>query len=83
MIGSNWSVHKQPAIISNSSPTELTTSGLILEGQSKIAIFTILVTGSIIGGIAIVSWKVVKAIGIVFFGSLILSLIFLSGMDHP
>ena len=31
-------------------PTELTTSGLLLAGQSKIAIFTILVIGSIIGG---------------------------------
>jgi len=31
-------------------PTELTTSGLLLEGQSKIAIFVILVTGSILGG---------------------------------
>src|SRR5215467_607608 len=31
-------------------PTELITSGLLLEGQSKIAIFVILVTGSILGG---------------------------------
>jgi membrane protein YqaA with SNARE-associated domain len=31
-------------------PTELTTSGLLLDGQSKIAIFIILVTGSILGG---------------------------------
>lgn len=31
-------------------PTELTTSGLILEGQSKMAIFIMLVTGSILGG---------------------------------
>ena len=32
------------------NPTELTTSGLLLEGQSKIAIFIILVSGSILGG---------------------------------
>ena len=133
-------------------PTELTTSGLLLAGQSKIAIFTILVIGSIIGGfvayyigfggirflkrlhkkpnkksddtstsllkkygwvilfispwipiigdtipiiagatkynfrlfsIAIVSGKVVKGVAIVFFGSLILPLIFPSGMHHP
>ena len=31
-------------------PTELTTSGLLLEGQSKIAIFIILVIGSVLGG---------------------------------
>ena len=31
-------------------PTELTTSGLLLAGQSKIVIFTILVIGSIMGG---------------------------------
>ena len=31
-------------------PTELTISGLLLEGQSKIAIFIILVSGSILGG---------------------------------
>ena len=131
-------------------PTELTTSGLLL-GQSKIAIFVILVTGSILGGfiayylgygglgflkwlrkepskksedtstsllrkygwiilfispwipiigdyipivagatkynfrlftIAIVSGKIVKGIAIVFFGSLILPLIFPSGL-HP
>jgi membrane protein YqaA with SNARE-associated domain len=30
------------------NPTELTTSGLLLEGQSKIAIFIILVSGSIL-----------------------------------
>lgn len=132
-------------------PTELTTSGLLLEGQSKIAIFIILVSGSILGGfiayyigyagigflkrlrkkpskksedtstsllkkygwtilfispwipiigdyipivagatkynfrlftIAIVSGKIVKGIAIVFFGSLILPLIFPSGI-HP
>ena len=132
-------------------PTELITSGLLLEGQSKIAIFVILVTGSILGGfiayyigygglaflkrlrkepskkseytstsllrkygwiilfispwipiigdyipivagatkynfrlftIAIVSGKIVKGIAIVFFGSLILPLIFPSGL-HP
>jgi membrane protein YqaA with SNARE-associated domain len=132
-------------------PTELTTSGLLLAGQSKIAIFTILVIGSIIGGflayyigyggisflkwlrkkpnkkseykgasllkkygwvilfispwipiigdyipivagatkynfklftIAIVSGKLVKGIAIVFFGSLILPLIFPSGLHH-
>ena len=124
-------------------PTELTTSGLLLEGQSKIAIFIILVIGSVLGGfiayhigyggigflkrlrkkpskksedtstsllkkygwiilfispciptigdyivagatkynfrlfsIAIISGKVVKGIAIVFFGSLILPLIF-------
>ena len=132
-------------------PTELITSGLLLEGQSKIVIFVILVTGSILGGfiayyvgygglaflkrlrkepskksedtstsllrkygwiilfispwipiigdyipivagatkynfrlftIAIVSGKIVKGIAIVFFGSLILPLIFPSGL-HP
>src|SRR5215469_10959011 len=31
-------------------PTELTISGLLLEGQSRIAIFIILVSGSILGG---------------------------------
>src|SRR5919108_3440191 len=31
-------------------PTELTISGLLLAGQSKIAIFTILISGSIMGG---------------------------------
>ena len=31
-------------------PTELTISGLLLQGQSKIAIFIILVSGSILGG---------------------------------
>jgi len=31
-------------------PTESTTSGLLLEGQSKIAIFIILVSGSNLGG---------------------------------
>ena len=133
-------------------PTELTISGLLLEGQSKISIFIILVIGSILGGfiayyigyggigflkrlrkkpskksedkstsllkkygwiilfispwipiigeyipivagatkynfrlfsIAIVSGKVVKGIAIVFFGSLILPLIFPSGLHHP
>ena len=133
-------------------PTELTTSGLLLEGQSKIAIFIILISGSILGGfiayyigyggigflkrlrkkpsnksedtstsllkkygwiilfispwipiigdyipivagatkynfrlfsIAIVSGKVVKGIAIVFFGSLILPLIFPSNLHHP
>jgi membrane protein YqaA with SNARE-associated domain len=133
-------------------PTELTTSGLLLEGQSKIAIFIILVIGLVLGGviayyigyggigflkrlrkkpskksedtstsllkrygwiilfvspwipiigdyipivagatkynfrlftIAIVSGKVVKGIAIVFFGSLILPLIFPSGLHHP
>src|SRR5215469_5444611 len=132
-------------------PTELTISGLLLEGQSKIAIFIILVSGSILGGfiayyigyggigflkrlrkkpskksedtstsllkkygwtilfispwipiigdyipivagatkynfrlftIAIVSGKIVKGIVIVFFGSLIIPLIFPSGL-HP
>ena len=132
-------------------PTELTTSGLLLAGQSKIEVFTILVIGSIIGGflayyigyggisflrrlrkkpnkkseyrgasllkkygwvilfispwlpiigdyipiisgatkynfklfsIAIVSGKVVKGIAIVFFGSLILPLIFPSSFHH-
>jgi membrane protein YqaA with SNARE-associated domain len=133
-------------------PTELTISGLLLEGQSKISIFIILVIGSILGGfiayyigyggigflkrlrkkpskksedkstsllkkygwiilfispwipiigeyipivagatkynfrlfsIAIISGKVVKGIAIVFFGSLILPLIFPSGLHHP
>jgi membrane protein YqaA with SNARE-associated domain len=133
-------------------PTELTTSGLLLAGQSKIVIFTILVIGSIMGGmlayyigygginffrrlrkkpnekseyrgasllkkygwiilfispwipiigdyipimagatkynfklfsIAIVCGKVVKGIAIVFFGSLILPLIFPSAMHNP
>lgn len=132
-------------------PTELTTSGLLLAGQSKMAIFVTLVSGSIIGGfiayyigyggisflrrfrkkpnkksehrgasllkkygwvilfispwipiigdyipivagatkynfrlftIAIVSGKIVKGIAIVFFGGLILPLIFPSG-HHP
>lgn len=132
-------------------PTELTTSGLLLAGQSKIAIFTSLVIGSIIGGffayyigyggvnflrrfskkpneksehrgesllkkygwvilfispwipiigdyipiiagatkynfklfsIAIVSGKIVKGVAIVFFGSLILPLIFPSSLYH-
>ena len=31
-------------------PTELTISGLLLQGQSKITIFIILVSGSILGG---------------------------------
>src|SRR5215467_14575919 len=31
-------------------PTELTICGLLLEGQSKIAIFIILISGSILGG---------------------------------
>jgi membrane protein YqaA with SNARE-associated domain len=133
-------------------PTELTISGLLLAGQSKIAIFTILISGSILGGfiayyigyggvrflkrlrrkpdrksedrsssllkkygwvilfispwipiigdsipiiagatkynfrlfsIAIISGKVVKGIAIVFFGSLILPLIFPSTSHHP
>jgi len=133
-------------------PTELTISGLLLAGQSKLAILTILVIGSILGGfiayyigyggvrflkrlqkkpnkksadtsssllkkygwvilfispwipiigdyipiiagatkynfrlfsIAIVSGKVVKGVAIVFFGGLILPLIFPSGMHHP
>ena len=132
-------------------PTELTTYGLLLAGQNKIAIFTILVTGSIMGGflayyigyggisflnrfrkkpdkkneyrgasllkkygwvilfispwipiigdyipiiagatkynlrlfsIAIVAGKAVKGIAIVFFGSLILPLIFPSNFHH-
>jgi membrane protein YqaA with SNARE-associated domain len=133
-------------------PTELTTSGLLLAGQSKLAILTILVIGSILGGyiayyigyggigffkrlrkipdkkskdrstsllkkygwvilffspwipiigdsipiiagatkynfrifsIAIISGKIVKGIAIVFFGSLILPLIFPSAVHHP
>jgi len=133
-------------------PTELTTSALLLTGQSKTAIFTILAIGSITGGviayyigyggnkflkrlrqspnksnkdrsflllkkygwvilfispwipivgdsipiiagatkynfrlfsIAIISGKLVKAIAIIFFGSLILPLIFPSGLHHP
>jgi membrane protein YqaA with SNARE-associated domain len=133
-------------------PTELTISGLLLAGQSKTIVFTILVIGSIIGGfiayyigyggirflnrlrkrpnkkgeyrsasllkkygwiilfispwipiigdyipiiagatkynfrlfsIAIVSGKVVKGVAIVFFGSLILPLIFPSSLHHP
>jgi membrane protein YqaA with SNARE-associated domain len=133
-------------------PTELTTSGLLLAGQSKVAIVTVLVVGSSIGGfiayfigywgfrfvkrlwkrpnkkrtdkstsllkkygwvilfispwipiigdtipiiagatkfnfkvfsIAIVLGKLVKGIAIVFFGSLILPLIFPSGVHLP
>ena len=133
-------------------PTELTTSALLLAGQSKTVIFTILAIGSVIGGlvaycigygggkflsrfgrsptrssenrsisllkkygwvilfispwipivgdsipiiagvtkynfrlfsIAIISGKLVKAVAIVFFGSLILPLIFPSSLHHP
>lgn len=133
-------------------PTELTTSGLLLAGQSKMAIFTVLVSGSILGGfiayyigyggvrflkwfwkkpnkkdenrstsllkkygwvilfispwipiigdsipiiagatkynfrlfsIIIILGKVVKGVAIVFFGSLILPLIFPSSIHHP
>jgi membrane protein YqaA with SNARE-associated domain len=133
-------------------PTELTTSGLLLAGQSKMAIFTVLVGGSILGrfiayyigyggvrflkrfrkkpnkkdedrsasllkkygwvilfispwipiigdsipiiagatkynfrlfSIVIILGKVVKGVAIVFFGSLILPLIFPSGFHHP
>lgn len=133
-------------------PTELTISGLLIAGQSKLAVFTILAIGSILGGyiayyigfggvrflkrfrkktnkkgedqsnsllkkygwvilfispwipiigdsipiiagatkynfrlfsIAIVSGKLVKGVAIVFFGSLILPLIFPSSPHHP